>query len=105
VSEWFTNSINAGDTLENRDECWNLAKQNVPSAVGIHFNYDLTPNCMAIDDASTLMPWPSSFPNRQLDIKLCILRSYIEKWESKTKTTGGTKVTLTQLVATQTNKS
>ena len=83
LSDWSTSSITTGDTLENRDECWNLAKQNVPTAVGISFNYDDTPYCKAIDDASTLMPWPSSFPDGQYDVKLCILRSHIENGNFK----------------------
>ena len=76
LSNWETQSISRGDTLKNRMECWNLAKQNVPSAVGIYFDYT-TPYCRAIDDASFLMSWPTSITNDQDTKSLCILPSHI----------------------------
>ena len=80
--EWITYSINTGDTLENRDECWNLAKENVQSAIGIYWNYHF-PACMAIEDTTSLKPWPSSFPDYQDTTKLCILRSHIQNGNFK----------------------
>ena len=89
LSDWGTRSVNKGDTLEHRDECWNLAQQNVPTAVGIFFAYDYPPYCRAIDNPIKLMPWPknyewpSSFPDDQSNRKLCILRSHIENGNFK----------------------
>ena len=77
LSDWSTTSLNKGDTLDNRKECWDLAKQNVPSAIGIYFDYT-SPYCRAMDDASSLMPWPTSFANDQDSSSLCILSSHIQ---------------------------
>ena len=79
-------NLTAGNTLENKDECWNLAKQNVQNAIGIYLNY-AGPYCRAINDATSLMPWPSSFPDNQDKDTLCILRSHIQGGRLKYSTT------------------
>ena len=79
LSDWKLKSINnQADTLENINECWRLVKQNVPTAVGIFFRYEHFSNCRAITDATRLKPWPSSFPDAQDAVKLCILRSQMQ---------------------------
>ena len=75
---WGTrDTLTVGNTLENKNKCWNLAKQNIPNAIGIYLNY-AGPFCRAIYDATSLMPWPSSFPDKQHQDTLCILRSHIQ---------------------------
>jgi hypothetical protein len=82
LSIWGKVLNNKGNTLENRKECWDLAKHNVPFAIGILFFYG-HPFCRAIVDASSLMPWPASFPDLQDTANLCILQSYIQSGNFK----------------------
>ena len=87
MSSWGSGGgLNKGETFENRKACWDLAKQNVPTAVGIYFDYS-APFCRAIDDASSIMPWPTSFPDNQDKLSLCILQSQLQSGNSKYNTT------------------
>ena len=80
---WGNDStLTVGNTPENKEKCWKLAKQNVQNAIGIYLNY-AGPYCRAIYDATSLMPWPSSFPDSQDRDTLCILRSHIENGNFK----------------------
>ena len=61
-----------GNTIANRDLCWNQAKQNVPGADGIWWNFG-NGMCMAIDNLAALGTWQSTYPDAQGVASLCII--------------------------------
>ena len=71
MSSWGTNDVKEGNTAENRQECWEKAKENYPGAQGIYFDYT-APYCRAINNPEFLLPWPASFPDNQEKITLCL---------------------------------
>ena len=53
-----------------------LAQQNVDNTIGILWNHKVG-FCRAIINAKPLLPWPSSFPDSQTRVQLCIFNSVI----------------------------
>ena len=65
-------TIPKGNTIANRDLCWNLAKQNVPGAAGIWWYFGIG-QCRAIDNIAALGTWQSTYPDSQGVVSLCII--------------------------------
>ena len=74
---WFDH-VPKGEDISNRDDCWKLAQKNVNNSVGIMW-WPGTGTCRAINNYQVLLPWPNSFPDRQNEVKLCILNRVLGK--------------------------
>ena len=72
MSTWGTSDVKRGNLAKHRQECWEKAKENVPGAQGIYFDYS-SPYCRAIDNREPLLPWPTTFPDDQGKRTLCLL--------------------------------
>ena len=76
MSSWGTWGLK-GNTISNRNLCWNLARQNVPGAVGIYWSHE-GGHCQAIDSLAALGPWKSTYPDAQAQSMLCLFKQGIQ---------------------------
>lgn len=71
LSRWHIN-MSHGTYRAHRDECWLLAKANVPDAIGIYWDFQ-NGVCRALDSLAGLGgKWQASFPDGQGERTLCL---------------------------------
>ena len=77
LSSWASR-ISYGESTSNREECWRLAQQNVGNANGIYWGFDVG-ICRALVHYQKVLPWPTSFPDFQSGVKLCLKTELVGK--------------------------
>ena len=71
LSTWYAKAPAA-----TRNICWQLAKENVPEAEGMVWNYS-NGFCRAIIESKYLLPWKETYPDAQGKVMSCLLTSKI----------------------------